>query len=157
MQYISKHALCAALTTMLMFATTSTALADAKFETPLGTLSANEAPGPPIAQGILGFEPLRASRCLAVHSNPTSFTTSTSWETLVARTHQFQSCPITTEFHNGDAFKIDRVTSLGQKICIRPYHPELDNRASTVWYHAKKTGWVWSGGTSRLDWNTTCK
>lgn len=108
-----------------------------------------DVPGPPLMMSINQA----SSRCLSVASYPTSFTSSTSWTTLVARTNPFQSCSVTTEYHNGDAFKVNRQTDLGQKICL---HPSLHSGpASTVWYHTDR-GWIWSGGTSRIVWNTTC-
>jgi hypothetical protein len=127
------------------------------FRTPLGISTGTEAPGPR-TDGM--FSTMAKKGCIAVHSTPTSFTASIQWTTLVARTHPFQACPVTGEWHRGDGVKIKHFTDLGQKICLHPTtggtYPGSDNRASTVWYSDGK-GWFWSGGTSMTNWNTVCR
>jgi len=93
-----------------------------------------------------------AGSCLIPAYITTSFTTSipSNWTTLVTRAGPFQGCNQLNAYHTGDAFRVDKITTSGQKICYG-----WGQKASSVWYHTSR-GWLWSGGTSDAVWNKSC-
>lgn len=109
-----------------------------------------------------GFAPLapQATGCITVSSITTSFTSTigANCTTLDIRTNPFQTCGVVGAYHTGAGFHVDRETTRGQTIAHSPSlcGTPFGSKESSVWYHTKNAGWIWSGGTADPVWNKSC-
>lgn len=76
-----------------------------------------------------------------------------NWYELVGRYCPFQGSSIEDAFYPNEPIYISQVTYQGTKICRCGVCS-----ASTAWYRTSGSQglWLWSGGTNRPIWNTSC-